>query len=222
MIRWCGPIVLAGICFWTGAVAEDLATAPPLERGDAQAAAPTEANVPSPPSATDEPAAGGNSILGVSLQALSATRERPIFSPSRRPPVAAADPVYVPEPPAVVKPADPEHPSLSLIGTVKGGAQELGIFLSQTNNEVIRLHIGEATDGWTLRSVDRRQTILEKEKQEVTLEIPAPGGDTAPGAPAPQGSQGAEERMPPGLPPRPSAPPQQFGSPRFGGRHYER
>ena len=54
---------------------------------------------------TAKPLPGGNPLWSIPLSALSATRERPIFSASRRPPqpavVAPAEQVAVPLPPAV-------------------------------------------------------------------------------------------------------------------------
>lgn len=223
LVRWgvLAAMLLASTC----AVAGDPPVPPSQDIDAAQTEAKTEpADGAASPQAAQDPAPGASSILGVALKELSATRERPVFSPSRRPPFAAAAPVDIPEPPPVIKSAAPERPSLSLIGTVRGGAHGLGVFLSQTNNDVIRLHVGEATDGWTLRSVDRRRTILEKDKQEVTLEIPAPGGETAQAPSLPPRYPAGAERMPPGMPPRlpPSPPPPPPGSPRFGGRHFQR
>jgi general secretion pathway protein N len=224
MIRRSGLTLLAAILASAGAFADAPAVPPP--EGDNPK---LEANAETNTAAPVEPAPGGNPLSAISLSALSATRERPIFSPSRRPPAVAAPADYVPEPPPEVRPAEPERPTLSLIGTVKGSEQGIGIFLNQTNNEVIRLHLGEASSGWTLRSIDRRKIVLEKDNQQVSLEIPAPGAVTAtdatspaaPPAARPEGYPGIGAHAPPGIA-KPPGPAQMPGSRRFGGRHTER
>src|SRR5262245_45248029 len=70
----------------------------------------------------DRPAAndqfrGGNPLWAISLKGLSATHERPIFSPSRRPPPSAVAVTSYVQP---AKPQEPERPQLSLVGTVAG------------------------------------------------------------------------------------------------------
>jgi len=134
--------------------------------------------------AAQGPSASGNPLWGIPLGALSATLERPLFSPSRRPPpvVTAAPPIVEMAPP----PAEPpplEHPLFSLVGTVIDGAGNQGIFMDQASNAVVRLHIGESESGWVLRAVDARTTTLEKNKQRVTLALPAP--NSTPGAQPP-------------------------------------
>jgi hypothetical protein len=62
---------------------------------------------------------GGNPLWGIPISSLSATRERPIFSASRRPP--APMPVAEAPPPP---PAEPEHPPFTLVGTAIGKSQK--------------------------------------------------------------------------------------------------
>jgi hypothetical protein len=122
---------------------------------------------------------GGNPLWGVPISALNATQDRPVFSPSRRPPAppAAAEPVAeTPAPPP--PPAEPEHPLLTLVGTVIGERQTIAIVVDQTTKNLVRLHVGEAVSGWLLRSVDSRAMTVEKDSQTVTLGLPAP--DSAP------------------------------------------
>jgi hypothetical protein len=96
----------------------------------------------------------GNPLWAIPLSALPITRERPLFAPSRRPPppvvVAAPEPLPMPPPPS---PAEPEHPLLTLLGTIVGEPGGIGVFLDQATQRVIRLRIGQAHDEWMLRSV---------------------------------------------------------------------
>src|SRR5262249_24862713 len=154
--------------------------------------APPPAAAPSPvaPSAAEpNQPRSANPLWAIPLKDLSVTRERPLFSPSRRPPApAVAAAPYVPPRPAA-KPAEPERPLLSLIGTVIGERAAIGIFLDQAANKVLRLKLGEAHRGWTLRDVRGREITLQKERDTVVLALPV---QTA--TPNPQGGQPSEER----------------------------
>jgi general secretion pathway protein N len=122
-----------------------------------------------------QPAPGGNPLWGIPISALDATRERPIFSASRRPPmplVVAQRVVATPPPP---KPAVPEQPLLTLIGTAIGQPKNVAVVLDRTTKTLVRLHVGEAASGWILRSVDSRTMTVEKNSQTVTVALPAPG-----------------------------------------------
>jgi hypothetical protein len=119
----------------------------------------------------DQPPAG-NPLWATPLEQLSATRERPLFSPSRRPPlppVAAAPYVLAA---AVSKPVEPDRPRLELVGTIAGEREAFGIFLDQTTNKAIRLKLGEAHQGWVLRQVLRREVALQKDQDTTRLALP--------------------------------------------------
>jgi general secretion pathway protein N len=125
-----------------------------------------------------EPTPSGNPLWAIPLKELSATRERPIFSASRRPPppaVVAAP--YVPAP-AVAKPVEPERLRLSLVGTIAGERQGFGIFLDQATNKVIRLKMGEGHRGWILRRVLGREVALQKDQETTLLALPAANAET--------------------------------------------
>lgn len=137
------------------------------------------------PSAPVGKSAHGNPAAAMPLDTLSATRERPIFSQSRRPPQAAPPPVVVEAAalPVEVTPPAPEHPPLTLVGTVVGAAQNVALFMKSNERAVVRLRIGETESGWTLRSVEPKSTTLEKNTQKVTLALPPPsssGFETVP------------------------------------------
>ena len=117
-----------------------------------------------------------NPLWAISLTALSGTRERPIFSSSRRPPAPAVALAPVVKPVAVApKPKDPERPKLSLVGTIASGHERFGIFLDQSTKAALRLKMGDDYQGWTLRLVQGREATLEKDQQAVILALPEPG-----------------------------------------------
>jgi hypothetical protein len=121
--------------------------------------------------AASNAAPSGNPLWAVPLKELSATRERPIFSSSRRPLTASVAAVpYAPPP----KPAEPDRPQLSLVGTIAGDKEGFGIFLDRLANTVIKLKTGQDHKGWILRAVRSRETVMEKGDKTATLALPAP------------------------------------------------
>jgi general secretion pathway protein N len=122
------------------------------------------------------PAAGpiGNPLWAIPLSSLSITQKRPLFTPSRRPPAPAVVAPPVVQPKIVAKPAEPEHPRLSLIGTVVGQTEGIGVFLDQSTQGFVRLKTGEQHSGWVLKSVKPREATLEKQDHTETLSLPKP------------------------------------------------
>jgi general secretion pathway protein N len=129
----------------------------------------------------------GNPLWAIPLKQLSHTRDRPIFSPLRRPPPpAVVDRPFVPPP--VVRPAPPrppERPSLALLGTIAGENEGIALFMETTSQMVVRLRTGEAHEGWVLRSVHGREAMLEKGNRTETVTLPDPGSGTGE-APTPE------------------------------------
>jgi hypothetical protein len=123
----------------------------------------------------EAPAVVANPLWGIPLSALTATRSRPLFTPSRRPPapVVAAAPAAAPPPPP--PPAVSEHPNLTLVGTVATESEGLAVFIDTATRDTVRLRTGEGHSGWILQSVNRRAATLEKGGHAETLELPRPG-----------------------------------------------
>jgi general secretion pathway protein N len=126
----------------------------------------------------------GNPLWAIPLSGLSATRDRPLFTPSRRAAVqAVAGPVVAAPPPPPPPPSEPERPQLTLVGAISGASEGIAVFLDQTNNNVVRLRTGQDHLGWVLRSVKGRGATLEKNRQTTTLELPVPGAAPTAGIP---------------------------------------
>jgi general secretion pathway protein N len=139
----------------------------------------------------------GNPLWSVPLKNLNATRERPIFLPSRRAPapaVAGAPPPPVIAPPPA--PAEPERPQLALVGAVSGENDGIAVFMNEATRDIVRLRTGENHDGWVLRSVRGREATLEKGPETAILALPdplAPPG--APGVPGVPGRKTSEPEL---------------------------
>ena len=136
----------------------------------------------------------GNPLWAIPLSALTATRERPLFLPSRRAPAPAVanTPVAFAPPPAAPPPAEPESPQLVLVGAIASETEGFAVLLDQATNNIIRLKTGQDHLGWVLRTVKGREATLQKDRLTTTLVLPLPGA--IPGGPigAPTGTPGKE------------------------------
>ncbi len=150
----------------------------------------------------ETPPVAANPLWAIPLSALTATRMRPLFTPTRRAPapVVASVPVSAPRPPPPPPPAVPQHPNLTLVGTVAGENEGVAVFIDTTTRDTLRLRTGEGHSGWILQSVERSTATLQKGDQTETLALPRP---SAMQAPAPVVST---------LPPPPPPPPPQTGT----------
>ena len=105
-------------------------------------------------------------------------------------PVVAERVAVAPPPP---KPAEPEQPLLTLVGTAIGEPKSVAVVLDRTTKTLVRLHVGEIVSGWVLRSVESRTMTVEKNSQTVTVALPAPGSVPANPLPIAQASGLARE-----------------------------
>jgi hypothetical protein len=137
-----------------------------------------------PATGTDR-APAGNPLWGIPLKELTATRERPIFSPSRRPPPPASiGPIAAPITNVGAK-REPDRPRLILVGTVIGEKESIGVFLDQTTKNAVRLKTGQQHEGWVLQSIQGRDATFQKDQQIVVLTLPQPGAEQTAAIPPP-------------------------------------
>ena len=129
----------------------------------------------------EAPPVGANPLWAIPLSALTATRTRPLFTPTRRAPapVVASVPLAAPRPLAP-PPAGPQHPNLTLVGTVAGENEGIAVFVDPSTRDTVRLRTGEGHSGWVLQSVERRAATLQKGGQTETLAMPKPADGQAP------------------------------------------
>lgn len=97
------------------------------------------------------------------LENLQATRERPLFSPTRRPPAVVVQPET---PPPIV-----ESVSLpfELTGIALGDDVRIAILHNKTTNEELRLREGDKIDEWMLESVADRYILLRGDGRRVRV-----------------------------------------------------
>src|SRR5437763_1932906 len=172
---------------------------------------------PAAPTRVERSDPSGNPLWAIPLSALTATRERPLFLPSRRAPApaVAGTPVVAAPPPLPPAAAEPEQPPLTLVGAIASETEGFAVFLDQATNNVIRLKTGQDHSGWVLRSVKGREVTLQKEGRAATLMLPAPGNlssaEPASQQPAPQPGDAPGPAGAPQATPRPMAAPPRTG-----------
>jgi general secretion pathway protein N len=128
----------------------------------------------------------GNPLWAIPLNTLTATRERPLFTPSRRPPTQAVPAVIANVPPPPPPAAEPEQLGLRLLGTIAGRDGGIAICLNLATSEVVRVRTGESFNGWNLRTVRGREATFEKASRQEALALPSPDDPRQPAAPPPQ------------------------------------
>jgi general secretion pathway protein N len=112
-----------------------------------------------------------NPLWAIPMSTMTATRDRPLFLPSRRPPapVVANEPAIAPPPPP--PPPPPERANLVLIGTVVSENKGIALFTDQSISKTILLRTGDQHNGWILQSVAHRVAILKKRDQSEILQL---------------------------------------------------
>ena len=165
-----------------------------------------------PSSNRNEATEAGAALSKIPLSALTATRDRPLFSLSRRPPTAAIEANAEPaQAPAAAAP--PERPAVKLIGTILSPATSVVLLRDSATQAVRRLRVGEATSGWRVKTVSLRSVTLEKGEQSAILGLPqprdTPGEQTALSSPRPEAASPARDGFAAAR--RPCRPPDETG-----------
>ena len=105
------------------------------------------------------------------------------------------------------KPAEPERPPLTLLGTVVGQDKRLAIFFNQSTHQSVQLEEGRGESGWRLKSVSPRSAVVEKDGSTVTIDLPKPGDTSvATGEPAGTSVATGNSADAPAAPGNPAAP----------------
>jgi hypothetical protein len=98
------------------------------------------------------------------LDRLSATRERPLFSPSRRPPARPPPPIIAAAPP-------PPPPKLILFGIVMDSDEARAVVGVGTGEKTRRVRIGDDIGGWKVTQIEERQLVLSLDDRSATFTL---------------------------------------------------
>jgi general secretion pathway protein N len=131
-----------------------------------------------PPQAEAQAAAVASPLAIQSLDRLSATRDRPLFSPTRRPPAPPPPIVVAPAPPP---PPPPPPPNVALYGVVMDGEEARAVIRSGPTEKVVRVRIGDNVGGWRVAQIEGRKLVLALDGRLATFTMFV--GNKAKGAP---------------------------------------
>jgi hypothetical protein len=155
----------------------DGASAPATEVTEApDAAGPSEMSRAPNPGAKPR---AGNPLWALPLSTLSGTRDRPLFSPSRRPPIVAVPIVTTPPKQEALAPPPPERPLITLMGTIVSPEASLAVLQGSNAETISRLRVGQMNDGWRVQGIASRSIVVEKGEQSVELRLPRSNGAPA-------------------------------------------
>ena len=98
------------------------------------------------------------------LDRMSNTRDRPLFSPTRRPP--APPPVVVAAPPP-----PPPPPDVVLLAVVMDGEDARAIVRAGPAAKILRVGIGDDIDGWKVGQIERLQMVLLLDDRTATFRM---------------------------------------------------
>jgi len=107
-----------------------------------------------------------NPLAVHSLDRLPDTRERPLFSPMRRPPPLpppAAQAAEIPPPPP------PAPPDLALLGIVIDGDDARAVIRAGASDKTVRARIGDEISGWRITQIDGRRIVLSLGERSATF-----------------------------------------------------
>jgi general secretion pathway protein N len=107
-----------------------------------------------------------NPLEAQPLDRLSATRERPLFSPTRRPTPPPPPPPAEAAPVAVV----PQPPNVQLFGIVVDDEGARAIVRSGTE-KVDRVQIGDDIGGWKVSQIEGRRLVLSLDGRLATFTL---------------------------------------------------
>jgi hypothetical protein len=114
------------------------------------------AAVPAPPPVSP--------VAALSLERFSATRERPLFSPTRRPPPAPPAPVVSP-------PSPPAPPKIALLGTVMDAGEARALVKLEGTDKMLRLRIGDNIGGWKVTEIETRTLVVSREDRSASFTL---------------------------------------------------
>ena len=106
-----------------------------------------------------------NPLAAQSLEQLSATVDRPLFSPTRRPPAPS-----VTSTPEQQAPAAPP-PDLVLSGIVMDGESAHAVVRVGAQKKIVYARIGDDISGWKVSQIEARELVLSLDGRSITYTL---------------------------------------------------
>ncbi len=148
---WLAATLLLGVCLALAALVYDQA------RREAPGLAPAGGGGTPPLAALpDEP-----NYAMAPLEDFSTILERPLFSPTRRPPAQGAVAVASPEPGLEV----------TLVGVIISSEEQIAIVRLKDASRFARLSVGDSFQGWTLEAIEPSRITFRRGDLEAHIEL---------------------------------------------------
>jgi hypothetical protein len=127
-------------------------------------------------------AALGNPLWALTLDRLPATRDRPLFSPSRRPP-PLPESRRVETVAAIPAPGHP--PSVTLLGIIRDANDAWALVRAGGSDKIMHARLGDEIAGWKVSEIESRRLVLSSDDRSVSFALFARMGakNSADGAP---------------------------------------
>jgi hypothetical protein len=123
------------------------------------------------PHAEDQLPNERSALPWLKLDALAATRDRPLFAPSRRKP-APPPPVLAVAPNLSAPPADlPRKPQFTLQGVIVGSGETLILLQDASTSESITVRSGDTMGKWRVFANSTYSVTLRSGDEQINLEM---------------------------------------------------
>lgn len=155
---WLAPSLLLAVCLaLAGVVYRQVQTEPPVPIAAAGGEAAPLPALPDQPSFTMPP-----------LDTFAAVVERPLFSPTRRPPEEGTVTIDVSEP----------ELEITLVGVIISAEEQIAIIKPKDGSRLARLSLGDDYQGWTLDSIEPNRATFRRgdiaEHIQLIYDVPPP------------------------------------------------
>jgi hypothetical protein len=141
----------------------------------------------------------------MSLDELSASRDRPLFSPSRRPRQNNVEVAVAPPPPPPPSQAPMPAPNLTFFGTFESPTEVGAAVQVPPSDKPIIVRYGTYIDGWRVVDISHHRLVLALQDRRVVFTLFNP--PATPNATTPDAPPVAEYHPPPAITPVPVPPP---------------
>jgi hypothetical protein len=158
---WRQLLVIAAVALYGSTACAQMANADPTGNASVQA-------MPDAAIDIEMPAVSGNPVAEVPLDRLSDTRNRPVFSRSRRP-------LAPPAPAAVAARVEPQPlpllppPGVALFGVVVGPQGARAYIATGAADRIIGVRPGDDVSGWTVTTITRSDLVLSRAERSATF-----------------------------------------------------
>jgi hypothetical protein len=178
---WRQLLVVAAVALHGSTACAQMASADPTSNALVQA-------MPDAAIDIEMPSVSDNPVADVPLDRLSDTRNRPLFSRSRRPPAP-------PAPTAIAARVEPQPlpllppPGVALFGIVVGPQGPRAYIAAGATDRIIGVRPGDDVSGWTVTAITRSNLVLSRAERSATFTLFSPGNATRT---APQATHAAD------------------------------